>query len=562
MRWRAVRPCSAAGPDQRGDRAVLSPRRAGEVPLNKPRRRSGKAAPPPGEARQRAAFGREFASAADGDDHGLPLRRGVAVGPSTWRGVAPSEPSGIAVGVVVGSWLAGSPLACCRSVRKRRGRQTHGATESLSGEGARCGGGIAHHRRPAQEGTVEASGSKNAGLPFLAGSCWPIPPALRRVTGLPMRTACGRAPCWEWTSAATGRDRIALATAAVPGGYTMSPHEASSAFSPALARRGRAVVALPADAGSAAAGRFHPRDCALGGTFDPQTATSSPEPHGSGGRRSTGRPAGSTVPGTANVRAPPHSPANDPILHAAREPEIVDLGRFLNRLGADIEGLGSSTVTIRGVDQLGGAAYRVTADRIEAATLLLAGAITGGRVSVEKIVPGDLSAVFERLDQAGMELAIGDDRCRSWPSDCRGRCGSPQRPTRISHGSSGPVHGPALPCTRPKPSCRRGLPPAISPSCRIAPPRRGRGRRGRRRGRPRSLPAFRRAGRGNRSEGGGGAGAGRPGRPGENGRQRVKPPGARLRATRPQAGRARGGHRSQGSRRHCIPNGSGVTPVD
>ncbi|MFN3971190.1 MAG: UDP-N-acetylglucosamine 1-carboxyvinyltransferase [Gemmobacter sp.] len=96
--------------------------------------------------------------------------------------------------------------------------------------------------------------------------------------------------------------------------------------------------------------------------------------------------------------------------NAAREPEIVDLAQCLRRMGARIEGEGTSTITIEGVDALGGATHRVVADRIELGTYMLAPAICGGEV---ECLGGrvDLVAAFaERLDAAGVsvtETAIG-----------------------------------------------------------------------------------------------------------------------------------------------------------
>ena len=85
--------------------------------------------------------------------------------------------------------------------------------------------------------------------------------------------------------------------------------------------------------------------------------------------------------GTANVMAAATlARGHTTIGGAAREPEIVDLGNFLIALGARIEGLGTDTIAITGVEQLGGADYRVIPDRIEAATLLIAAAITRGSI--------------------------------------------------------------------------------------------------------------------------------------------------------------------------------------
>jgi UDP-N-acetylglucosamine 1-carboxyvinyltransferase len=131
----------------------------------------------------------------------------------------------------------------------------------------------------------------------------------------------------------------------------------------------------------------------------------------SGARISLAGPRGPTVTGTANVMAAASlARGRTTILGAAREPEIVDLGEFLNSMGAHIEGLGTSTIEIDGVDQLGGAFYRVIRDRIEAATLLIAGAITRGSIEVTDVVPWHLEAILRVLEAAGADLRIGADR--------------------------------------------------------------------------------------------------------------------------------------------------------
>lgn len=97
------------------------------------------------------------------------------------------------------------------------------------------------------------------------------------------------------------------------------------------------------------------------------------------------------------------------ITNAAQEPEIVDLANFLNSLGANIKGAGGDTIYIEGVSTLEGGDYSVMFDRIEAGTLLLAGAITGGKVKVEKIIPSDLSAFMEVVKKTGVQVTEGRD---------------------------------------------------------------------------------------------------------------------------------------------------------
>jgi UDP-N-acetylglucosamine 1-carboxyvinyltransferase len=192
---------------------------------------------------------------------------------------------------------------------------------------------------------------------------------------------------------------------------------------PLVARRGRAVVALPG--GCNLGDRpvdLHLRGmAALGADVRIEhgyvTASSS---RLVGATVNMSGPRGSTVTGTANVMcAATLARGRTIITGAAIEPEVVDLGSFLNVLGAHIEGLGTPTLEIEGVEALSGGEYRIIPDRIETATLLLAAAITQGRASVTGARPEHLEAVLTKLDAAGAELQAEHDRvtltCRRRP---------------------------------------------------------------------------------------------------------------------------------------------------
>jgi UDP-N-acetylglucosamine 1-carboxyvinyltransferase len=104
--------------------------------------------------------------------------------------------------------------------------------------------------------------------------------------------------------------------------------------------------------------------------------------------------------------------------NAAREPEVSDLARCLNAMGARISGAGTDTITIEGVERLRGGAHTITADRIETGTFLVAAAATGGRVRLRNTQPGYLDAVVEKLQEAGARIDSGSD----WIAlDMRGR---------------------------------------------------------------------------------------------------------------------------------------------
>ena len=99
--------------------------------------------------------------------------------------------------------------------------------------------------------------------------------------------------------------------------------------------------------------------------------------------------------------------------NCAREPEITDLAALLTAMGAKIEGAGSSTIRIKGVQRLHGARYRINPDRIEAGTFLVAGAITRGDLIVANCNPSHLGAVIAKLEQTGVRVDIpGPDTVR------------------------------------------------------------------------------------------------------------------------------------------------------
>jgi UDP-N-acetylglucosamine 1-carboxyvinyltransferase len=96
--------------------------------------------------------------------------------------------------------------------------------------------------------------------------------------------------------------------------------------------------------------------------------------------------------------------------NAAREPEIVDLCIMLQQMGASIEGAGTSTLTVHGVDELEPTAHRVIGDRIVGATWAFAAAITSGDVTVRGVDPHHLDLVLEKLRLSGAEVTIEDGK--------------------------------------------------------------------------------------------------------------------------------------------------------
>ena len=95
------------------------------------------------------------------------------------------------------------------------------------------------------------------------------------------------------------------------------------------------------------------------------------------------------------------------IENAAREPEVVDLAKFLIAMGAKIQGAGTDKIVIQGVEKLRATSYEVQPDRIEGGTYLVAGAITSGMVRIENTEPEHLDAVTAKLREAGAKVGIG-----------------------------------------------------------------------------------------------------------------------------------------------------------
>jgi UDP-N-acetylglucosamine 1-carboxyvinyltransferase len=180
---------------------------------------------------------------------------------------------------------------------------------------------------------------------------------------------------------------------------------------PMLARLGKARVSLP---GGCAIGP-RPIDLhikglqALGADLQLRHGYIEAEaPNGlTGGEMWLEGPSGSSVGATCNVMMAAALAKGTTIIHAAaREPEVTDLGNFLNALGARVDGAGTGTITIEGVAGLSGGAYRVSADRIEAGTYMVAGAITGGDVTVLDCDPACCESMLEKLVEIGAKVTI------------------------------------------------------------------------------------------------------------------------------------------------------------
>ena len=268
------------------------------------------------------------------------------------------------------------------------------------------------------EGVLTASGAKNAALPILAatlltaGACsLRSVPVLRDITTmLTLLASLGAKTARRQDGEVLIKsDSVQAFTA--PYDLVKTMRASILVLGPLLARHGQARVSFPG--GCAIGSRpvdLHIRALeAMGAviTVDGGYIVAS-APEGLKGVDFTFDTV--TVGGTENaVMAASLAAGTSVLRNVAREPEVVDLVRFLRAMGAHIEGEGTGTLTLQGVTTLNGASYEVMPDRIEVGTYLVAAAATGGSLRVEGICPGVLGVVLDKLGQTGADLDEGDN---------------------------------------------------------------------------------------------------------------------------------------------------------
>lgn len=272
--------------------------------------------------------------------------------------------------------------------------------------------------RPLQ-GTVRVGGAKNAALPLLAAALLAERPCvlhhvpwlrdvesmLRILRALGAEVEVGE-PGPQGRTVAVRVPR--LATCAVPPELMRRMRSSLFVLGPLLARCGRAVITYPGgcNIGSRPID-LHLRGLAMmGARIEEAGGLLSFE-----ALRLRGAEIHLDVPSvgaTENlVMAATLAEGTTVIRNAAKEPEVVDLQNFLNRLGARVRGAGTDAVVVEGVARLGAAEHEVIPDRIEAGTYLVAGAITGGDVTVADVVPEHLQALMAKLREAGFSVDRG-----------------------------------------------------------------------------------------------------------------------------------------------------------
>jgi len=271
-------------------------------------------------------------------------------------------------------------------------------------------------------GSIATAGAKNAVLPVMCASLLTSEPlTIRNVPQLSDVKMMG--VILQRTETATERNADGTLTLHAKG-----PLESRAAWEevrkmrasvtvmgPLLAREGRCQVAMP---GGCVFG-VRPVDLhlkgmeALGAKVTLEKGYIQCEAPAGGLRGASVYLAGAmgpTVLGTANVMMAATLAKGTTTIHgAACEPEVVDLGECLLKMGAKITGLGSPILKIEGVKHLSKAEHAVIPDRIEAGTFVLMGAITGGRVRVTGCRPEDLSAMLDSLAKTGLEFEVGPD---------------------------------------------------------------------------------------------------------------------------------------------------------
>lgn len=262
-------------------------------------------------------------------------------------------------------------------------------------------------------GEVTVSGAKNAALPILAATLLTSEPCvIRRVPDLSDTRFMTKILASLGAEATFAGDTVRVQARRLNpvGDYELIRKMRGSIciLGPLLGRQRQATVSLP---GGCVIGP-RPIDLHLKGLRDlgAKITIKAGYIHAQGPKMVgadifLGGRAGPTVLGTANVlMAAVLTEGVTTIESAACEPEVVDLAHFLIQMGARIVGAGSPTITVNGVPKLHGAEHELIPDRIEAATFLIAAAVTRGEVTVLGSRPDHMSAVLDKLREAGVKL--------------------------------------------------------------------------------------------------------------------------------------------------------------
>ncbi len=267
-------------------------------------------------------------------------------------------------------------------------------------------------------GSLRVSGAKNAALPILAGTLLadePVTlsnvPHLQDVTTMIELLGCMGARVLVDEKMRVEVSADSLAQLRAPYELVKTMRASFVVLGPLLARFGEAEVSLP---GGCAIGA-RPVDQHVKGleALGAEISVNEGYVRGKVGGRLRGADFAFdmvTVGATENLMmAAALAEGVTRLRNAACEPEVADLGDFLNAMGAKVSGHGSPEIRIEGVPRLHGCEYRVMPDRVEAGTYLIAVAATGGRIRLTDVRPDTLTAVLDKLVESGAEIEVGDD---------------------------------------------------------------------------------------------------------------------------------------------------------
>jgi UDP-N-acetylglucosamine 1-carboxyvinyltransferase len=276
------------------------------------------------------------------------------------------------------------------------------------------------------EGTVRISGAKNAALPAMAAALLSGEPVYLKniprvrdiitmsqlLAHMGARVETPDVPPTDLTIEARN-----ISGAEAPYELVRTMRASILTLGPLVSRMGEARVSLP---GGCAIGA-RPVDLHLKALEQMGAEISTEHGYVAARAPANGRLRGAhitfdkiTVTGTENIlMAATLAEGETQLDNAAREPEVTDLAELLIKMGAQIEGAGSSSLRVRGVERMHGAAHSIIPDRVEAGTFIIAGAITGGDVEVASCAPNHLTAILAKLREAGVDIrAEGADRLR------------------------------------------------------------------------------------------------------------------------------------------------------
>ena len=266
-------------------------------------------------------------------------------------------------------------------------------------------------------GTIPTSGSKNSALPALAAALLTAETVvLKRIPRVRDIRTMERLLVDIGTQMDIDGETVTCNTPVIvspeaPYELVKTMRASSLVLGPLVARTGRARVSLPG--GCAIGSRpidFHLNGLTrLGATISQEHGyVEAVAPNGLKGARIVFDRI--SVTGTEDILMAAVLARGETVIeNAAREPEVTDLADLLTKMGAKIEGAGTSIIHVQGVSSLHGAEHEIIADRIEAGTFVLAAAITGGDVRITGCRPEHLTAMTIKLQEAGLDLTQPDE---------------------------------------------------------------------------------------------------------------------------------------------------------